>query len=533
MAIDLLNRMMQAQVSGTSSKKITETLKNADSAEAARILKTVLSLRPGDSLQGELVSANGKEISLLLGDTVLLSARMEKDLQLAPGQKMSFMVDSNQNGKLSLKPLFANTGMEQNAMKALDAAGIPITDKTLALTEEMMRQGMPVNKQNIAAAYRHMGMYPDAPVADLVMLQKMDIPVTADTLSQMYLYQTNQQYLFADLQGLSAKMTDFLMEMAQSVPTDTMQDFIREFLSVFIKNPMPGFDADPESIFTDTQNISAEAGETAAKEAEVVVLTENGKTIITENKPENVLSPSSLVAETKEEAEISLKEAELLRLLKGDGTKTEHIKDTLGQNIFALLKEQFLMKPEEMQSAEYVKNFYERLHEQMNKLQGVLKNAGKEESTLFKEAGNVKNNIQFMNQINQMYHYVQLPLKMNEGNANGDLYVFKRKRAKIGDDGKLTALLHLSMPVLGNMDIFLSLEEEKLSTRFCMEKEELIDFIQEHIEQLNERLMKRGYQVLTTVTAAAGQEEKSVIEEIMTTEHAIPIMTSQSFDARC
>ncbi len=66
-----------------------------------------------------------------------------------------------------------------------------------------------------------------------------------------------------------------------------------------------------------------------------------------------------------------------------------------------------------------------------------------------------------MNQINEMYHYVQLPLKMNQEGANGDLYVYKRKQQKTGEDGKLTALLHLSMPVLGNMDVFLSLENQK------------------------------------------------------------------------
>ena len=190
MAIDLLNRLTQAQMNTTVSKQVVEAVKNADSAEAARILNTVLSLKAGDTLQGELVSINGKDISLLLGNTVLLSAKMEKELVLTQGQKMSFTVNSNQNGKLSLKPLFANTGMEQNAMKALDAASIPVTDKTLALVEELMRQGMPVNKQSLSAAYRQMGMYPDAEITDLVMLQKMNIPVTEENLSMMRLYQT-------------------------------------------------------------------------------------------------------------------------------------------------------------------------------------------------------------------------------------------------------------------------------------------------------------------------------------------------------
>lgn len=190
------------------------------------------------------------------------------------------------------------------------------------------------------------------------------------------------------------------------------------------------------------------------------------------------------------------------------------------------------MKPQEMQSANYVKVFFERLNEQVDKLQNLIKNAGKENSALGKEVNTIKSNIQFMNQINEMYHYVQLPLKMNQEGANGDLYVYKRKQQKTGEDGKLTALLHLSMPVLGNMDVFLSLENQKLSTRFCMEKEEMIDFIEAHIDRLNERLMKRGYQVQTSVTAG-NKEEETVIDTIMKTEPALKLFTSQSFDARC
>ena len=122
---------------------------------------------------------------------------------------------------------------------------------------------------------------------------------------------------------------------------------------------------------------------------------------------------------------------------------------------------------------------------------------------------------------------------MNENAANGDLYVYKRKNSKTGEDGKLTALLHLSMPTLGNMDIFLTLEEQKLSTRFCLEKEEMIDFIEANIEQLNARLIKKGYHVQTTVTAGKKEEEQSVIDTILSTEPSIPVITSQSFDARC
>ena len=241
------------------------------------------------------------------------------------------------------------------------------------------------------------------------------------------------------------------------------------------------------------------------------------------------------VAETEHAGEETVLQAErkvILELLHGNGAKTSENKVQLVHSLFSILKEQMLMKPEEISSSEYVKDFYEKLSDSMDKLQELLKNVGKEASPLAKETVAAKNNIQFMNQINELYHYVQLPLKMNNAQAKGDLYVYKRKHAKTGDDGKLTALLHLSMPTLGNMDVFLTLQEEKLSTRFCMEKEELIDFMEAHMEQLNERLMKKGYQVQTSV-AAGTKEEKTVIEHIMDNELPIPIMSSRSFDARC
>ena len=60
----------------------------------------------------------------------------------------------------------------------------------------------------------------------------------------------------------------------------------------------------------------------------------------------------------------------------------------------------------------------------------------------------------------------------------------------------------------------------------------MIDFIESNIDRLIERLMKKGYQVQTSVTTGV-KEDKTVIEQILENELPIPIMTSQSFDARC
>ena len=534
MAIDLLNRFTASQVNNTANVQ-GNTSAVSESAEAARIVRSVYALKAGDSLQGELIFAKGTDITLLLGDSVTLGAKLNKELSLTPGQIMTFTVNANNHGKLSLSPLFANTGMEQNAMKALDAASIPVTDKTLAMAEELMKQGMPINKQTLTTVFRQMGMYPDAEIADLVMLNKMNIPVNGENLSMMHLYQTNQQYLFSDLQGLGADITQFISEMVNSNQTDSVNAFIKGFIQIFTgTGSMAAVEANQQNmaVLPDGTIAGNAEGNLAMNVAEAPVsgdMVQHSDALI--NTAGDNVHTSNLLNLPQQETQITT-EAELMKLLNKESLQSSEGMEQLNKSLLSILKEQMLMKPENMDSKEYVIEFYERLDEQISKLQDLIKATGKENSTLGKEAATVKSNIQFMNQINELYHYVQLPIKMNEEHANGDLYVYKRKSAKTGEDGKLTALLHLSMPTLGNMDVFLSLEEGKLSTRFCLEKEEMIDFIEANIDRLNERLMKKGYQVQTSVTPGVS-EEKTVIAHIMESELPIPIMTSQSFDARC
>jgi len=531
MAIDLLNRFAAKQVNTTANVQ-GNTTTVSESAEAARIIRSVYALKAGDSLQGELISAKGNEISLLLGESVTLSARLDRELSLSPGQIMTFTVNANNHGKLSLTPLFANTGMEQNAIKALDAASIPVTDKTLAMAEELMKQGMPINKQTLSTVFRQMGMYPDTNVSDLVMLNKMNIPVNAENLSMMRLYQTNEQYLFSDLQGLSTQMTEFLVEMANASQTDGVNAFVRGFIQIFAGN---GFGTETGEV--NTQSSADGAGMNHTENPSIAGQSTNADAIPASFNSDNIATDGNINTADRgtilqQEIQQPGTEAELMKLLSRESLQTQEGMELLNKSLFSMLKEQLLMKPENMDSKEYVREFYERLDEQMGKLKDLVKATGKEDSALNKEVSTVKSNIQFMNHINELYHYVQLPIKMNDGHTNGDLYVYKRKNAKTDENGKLTALLHLSMPTLGNMDVFLSLEEGKLSTRFCLEKEEMIDFIEANIDRLNERLIKKGYQVQTAVTSGA-KEEKTVIDHIMENELPIPVMTSQSFDARC
>ena len=92
-----------------------------------------------------------------------------------------------------------------------------------------------------------------------------------------------------------------------------------------------------------------------------------------------------------------------------------------------------------------------------------------------------------------MYTYVQLPLRMQQGNAHGDLYVYTNKRNLAGKDGTVSALLHLDMDHLGPVDVYVAMQNSKVSTRFFVADDEMLDFLGAHMDLLTDRLRKRGY----------------------------------------
>jgi len=76
---------------------------------------------------------------------------------------------------------------------------------------------------------------------------------------------------------------------------------------------------------------------------------------------ENTVEQSSVKSNLTLQEETAFKETELMKLLSDKETlRTPAGRELLEQNLFSVLKEQFLMKPDDIRSAEYIKEFYEK-----------------------------------------------------------------------------------------------------------------------------------------------------------------------------
>ena len=169
-------------------------------------------------------------------------------------------------------------------------------------------------------------------------------------------------------------------------------------------------------------------------------------------------------------------------------------------------EKQWLLEPEQLREASKVSDLYERLDHQMKQMENVIKAAGVTQNSFIQTAADIRSNVEFMNQINQVYTYVQLPLKLSGQNASGDLYVYTNKKNLNDPEAELTAFLHLDLDNLGSTDVSIRMKDKNVKTNFYIADDASYDLIEKHLPVLEKRLAQKGYRCSITMS----KEEKKV-----------------------
>lgn len=187
------------------------------------------------------------------------------------------------------------------------------------------------------------------------------------------------------------------------------------------------------------------------------------------------------------------------------------------------LQKQWTLTPQELTQEGRVEEFYQKLARESSQLTRMMNEAmqasGQSGSgTQARAMGNISENVEFMNQMNQLFNYVQLPLKLSNSQAHGDLYVYTNKKNMARRDGMLTAFLHLDLDNLGSLDISISLAgtamqtgRNQVTTKFYLD-EDSIALVEGHIDELTQRLTKKGYQCKNMILEK--EEDKTVLERM-------------------
>ena len=537
-------------------------------AHGDELYKQIRSLTPGQTIQGEVLDRTGSEVQIKVSGDVVLNARVDQSIHLEPGQNIIFEVRSN--GKaLSLSPLFTNVSADINVLKAIDMSGLPVNQTTISMTEQMMKAGMPVNRNALSHMFREINSYPEAKPEDIVNLHKLGMAVNEENLQQVISYR-----------NLSHALTDGIKQVIEALP-QAIDEMVSQgdYKGVFELYRALGFnlsdviEVQAENVLPDSnntelpfglnteqkgalENVELPINDNTEQRTDDILNNLNQKPFIGGDNELNMGSVSEGIEAQEKTVELrtpdtavsnSAESQELQKILQQDDPyqKTEFLHHSegrireLSQTLVKHLKQQWTIQPEQVEKPENIEQLYRNLDRQLKAIKGVLEAAGHENGAAYKAAINLSGNIDFMNQLNQMYTYVQLPLQLQHAQARGELYVYTNKRNLAAKDGQVSALLHLDMENLGPLDVYVTMKDAKVNTNFCVADEEILVFLEQHMNFLTERLQKRGYDCKCTMrtreveqTGMAGDGHKNSgiapllqEDEMILSQHAFDVRT--------
>lgn len=579
---------------------IKSSSQQAAAATEATFPKMVKSLVPGTTIQGEIIAKNGNEVQIRIDKDTVLQARLEQDVNVEEGQNIRFQVKNN-GTTLTLSPLLTNTAQADNVYKALQMAGLPINESTVAMTDEMMKLGMSIDSRSLQNMFKDVVTHTDASATDVVFLHKMDMPLTESNLRQIQNYTELQHEVVKGMQDVTDALQGLINGTggagvaagadvaagAAGVDADTLtqyQNLVKELISDTLMGMLP----DGAGAAGDVTGGNLTGGITGADLAgevpadglsgDALAAGVSGTDLMGEALADAPLSGNAAFVKgvlqdaafsellnnglfTEEEAAGFLKEATglltekgitlsgntthemmkaLLDIAAGNTQEAESLQRLFSGKVWKNLlersvKTQWSLTPETLPKEGEVGKVYEKIVKSLHTLNETLQQSGAQNTALQESITNLSENIDFMNQLNQMYTYVQLPLKMQNGEKNGELYVFTNKRSLAEKDGEVSALLHLTMEHLGPLDVYVKMNQGKVSTEFTVEKEETLLFLEKNMSILTDRLQKRGYDISCKmkVKDEAGEPENPV-ERLLTEKQngAVSVHAQYAFDVR-
>lgn len=532
-----------------------------------RVQNEIRNLLPGQTIQGAVVSRNGNVAQIALSQELLINARIDQSISLALGQNMSFEVKTNNGSVLSLAPLYANMANQATIQRALGAAGLPETAENVEMVARMMEEGMPIDKDTILNVSRQLLEFPGQNPASIIQMIRLGLAVTELNIEQFEQYQNAGHQLLGGAETIMQELPEVFQELMSEGRTGQAYAFYGQVLDILAEGESAG-----EVIRKGTENGGEQAGQAQGSGSVPEEGAHPGRLMDPGFPQAEGTDGSGPAQETGQNPALTAKQwhdlGNLLRELgvdeqtaaqiKNGGLQTKDvlalIRHTLsgageqempsqvlerlfgGREFEGLLKaeigRQWLIEPRDVADPHKVEQLYERIREQSARLNEAIQTAGKADLPVAKSVQNLQNNVDFMNQMNHMFAYIQLPLKLAGNNAHGDLYVYTNKKNLAAKDGNVSALLHLDMEHLGALDVYVAMQQNKVSTNFTLQDESALDLIEQHISLLDERLTKRGYALKAQFQIREEEQDEGIMQTILNQEKNISVLSRTSFDMR-
>ena len=524
-----------------------------------KLVSSLNEMSRGMIFEGTVSSVHGNQVKLALSNGQQILARLAGKFSFEQGQSVFFQVKNNDGGTIEIKPYTVDgEGANLTLMDALKAAGLPVDGINLSMVNKMMEEQMPIDKTSLNQMYQLVQDNKDINVTTLVELKRLGIEINQVNAAQFENYANDKQAITIAMDSLIEELPNALS--AEDLSMYKLVTQARDILNVvteglpeeaFISNEASDMSS-YEAIMRDNQSapvvkkhfniaelfesLNSVSGE--SQDIQTIQKTDNSQRIdniflqdnespsntigfiLSDKQIEELNEQVRMLLPNLQENNISLYSEDssvvgilndIKSMLENTPANANTLRHLFSGEAFKLmlreaLEQQWMIKPGDLEkNPKKLDGLYDKIEKQITNMENILKTTGVVNSKAEALADNIRGNIEFMNQINEAYTYVQVPLRMNEKNASGQLYVYTNKKSMSDPDKELSAFLHLDLEHLGGTDVSIKMLHRKVTTNFYLDSDESYTLVKQFLPVLEKRLQDKGYNCELNVNSDSKQ----------------------------
>lgn len=524
-----------------------------------KLVSSLNEMSKGMIFEGTVSSVRGNQVKLALSNGQQILARLAGKFSFEQGQSVFFQVKNNDGGTIEIKPYTVDgEGANLTLMDALKAAGLSVDGINLSMVNKMMEENMPIDKTSLNQMYQLVQDNKDINVTTLVELKRLGIEINQVNAAQFENYANDKQAITIAMDSLIDELPNALS--AEDLSMYKLVTQARDILNIVTEGlPEEAFISSEasdmsqyETIMRDNQSapvvkkhfniaelfesLNSVSGESQdihttqkinnAPATDTILLQENetkSNTIgflLSDKQIEELNEQVRMLLPNLQENNISLYSEDssvvgilndIKSMLENTPANADTLRHLFSGEVFKLmlkeaLEQQWMIKPGDLEkNPKKLDGLYDKIEKQITNMEIILKTSGVVNPKAEALADNIRGNIEFMNQINEAYTYVQVPLKMNEKNASGQLYVYTNKKSMSNPDKELSAFLHLDLEHLGGTDVSIKMLHRKVTTNFYLDSDESYALVKQFLPVLEKRLQDKGYNCELNVNSGSKQ----------------------------
>lgn len=492
--------------------------------------------KKGETLKGEILDIKQKNILIKLANGAELTAKLTDQMEFNIGQKVLFQVKESNLEQVLLKPIIdeGHNPKSNKLFQILEEAGVTINEKNTEIVDKLLNNNMQVDKEFINKILTLSRQFKGTSVDELILLVKNNIPVTKENINQLANYANNNQSIKQEIISLANQIienTDIDVKhrllnilMDNEIDSVISNKVIDERDNSYLPkgNEIINNEINVENI---KSGVTIKLGDVLPQEGIQELEKEiNSTYLIKENNTLNLSKDLSLQRLLQEIFNLEIQEKDKVILNKVITNKL--LKTAVDKNIY--LNRGALQNPKLIN--DYFNNVYEKILNIIKLTQGVTEGKG---NGITKDATKIKNNIEFINNLNNNYNYVQLPFKFGNKLLNSELYIFENKKElkKRSNTNSISALLRLDYVNLGHIDVYINKQANNVECKFYVEDEEKKKIVDDHIINLHKRI--RSFDInVTGLSVINNKKDFNFVEDFMKRKNNANSVKRYSFDMR-